>query len=428
MYRTALSLLLLIAFTPAVHSQPDAESAADSLVHGDERLFEDFPWTPDSSLLESETSPTQSWLRSHRDPLLSFRFERRDLLGLRDRQFPISYDRSDGLYLGIGADSPLRFFLERRTQAYLGFGYGFGSHYWQVVGGLRHDFFSRETPLRFGAEGHIITDTRDAWKMNSIENSLFAALAGVDTRNYFKRNGFLFSLEQFLTPRTEVKVEFRRDNYLNAQRETGWSLFGPKQPFQEVLPIREGWMNSLAVSLLADYITFRTWGNPQVGLEAESEFGFGDYSFQEHVVDLHLKGTLIPRTLWLALHARAGTATGDAPPQRLFTIGGFGTLPGFPQNQYIGNRMVLLQTDVLFSPFDGLLRDIRIILSNDIGAVSTTGTTSDLFGGFPDALSQFKYSTGIYLGPAAATSRIGVAWRTDVYAEPTFVIRLGQRF
>jgi hypothetical protein len=421
-------LLLTLSFLPVVaFAQDDAQTAADSLVRNDDRLFED-PSDADSLYREREGSPRAGHLPASRSPRFTLRLQPGDLIGYHDRHEMVSYDRADGLFIGAGADSPVRFFLERRTQGYFGLGYGFGSHYWQVLGGIKMDLLAKEAPLRLSAEGHVITDTRDGWKMNVVENSLAALIAGVDTRDYFKRNGFLVGIEQFFTMRTSVKAEFRRDNYINSQREVGWSIFGPKQPFREVPIVREGWMNSVAVGITADYLTFRSWDDPQLGLQTESEFGFGDYEFQHHVADARLKATLGTGTLWFALHGRIGSATGDAPPQRLFTIGGFGTLPGYPQNAYVGNRMMLLQSDLLFAPFSGFMKDFRIILSNDFGVVGTTGTTSGLLGGFPDGISAWKYSPGIYIGSPAAAFRIGAAWRTDVYEAPTFVLRLGQQF
>jgi hypothetical protein len=421
-------LLLALSFLPVVAiAQDDAQTAADSLVRTDDRLFDD-PTDTDSLYKEREDAPHAGHLPASRSPQFTLQLQPVDLIGYHDRHEMVSYDRADGLFIGVGADSPIRLFLERRTQGYLGVGYAFGSHYWQVIGGIKKDFLDPEAPLRLSAEGHVITDTRDGWKMNVIENTLASLIAGVDTRDYFKRNGFFFGIEQFFTMRTSVKAEFRRDNYKSSRREVGWSIFGPEQPFREVPAVREGWMNSVAVGITADYLTFRSWGDPQLVLQTESEFGFGDYAFQHHVADARLKATITVGTLWFALHGRIGSATGDAPPQRLFTIGGFGTLPGYPQNAYVGNRMMLLQSDLLFAPFSGFMKDFRIILSNDFGVVATTGTTSGLLEGFPDAISAWKYSPGIYLGSPAATFRIGAAWRTDVYEAPTFILRLAQRF
>lgn len=401
-----------------------AQTDADSLVQTNDDLFEGL-----DSLDLNQTSTTESELR--RGPLpsgISRKFGlnpgQLDLLGLQDNYAWLSYDRADGLYLGIGSDLPARNFIERRVQGYFGFGYAFGAHYWQVFGGLSRDFLTQEAPLRIGIEGHLLTDTRDAWKMGNAENTAYAMLAGIDARDYYQRRGFSVSAQQFFSPRIALKAEYRWDNYRNSQREIAWSLFGPKQPFVEVPPIQEGRMNSVVVSALADFMTRRTWNDPQFGVEAAIEFGSIDQNFTQLVVDARMKLMIADDLLWTAIRARLGSVTGEAPPQKLFTIGGLGTLPGYPQNRYIGNRMLLVQTDLLLKPFGGL----RIIVENNFGAVSITSPTSDLFGGFPDKLTRFMYSPGIYLGSATGAFRIGASWRTDIFEAPEFVMRFSQPF
>jgi hypothetical protein len=262
--------------------------------------------------------------------------------------------------------------------------------------------------------------------MDITENSLASALFGADARDYYQRQGFSAGVQKFLNQRLRVGAEFRRDKYLDSRRETGWSMFGPKQPFREVPAIREGAVSSVVVNFLADYITFRSWSEPEFGIETQGEFGFGNYTFAQYVADARLKTTVLPGRIWLAVRGRVGSATGDAPPQKLFTIGGIGTLPGYPQNEYGGNRMLLLQTDLLIAPLES--SNLRLIISNDFGGVSSTSTTSGILGGFPGDIGAFKYSPGIYLGTPTGWIRIGAAWRTDVSSPPRFVMRLAKPF
>ncbi len=262
--------------------------------------------------------------------------------------------------------------------------------------------------------------------MGVIENTLFAALAGIDARDYYQRRGFSFSLQQFITPRMIASAEFRRDNYRNSRREAEWSLFGPEQPFFEVPEVREGTFNSAVVGFSADFLTLRDWSAPQFGAAVQLELGLGDADFQQLVVDARLKGVILSQLAWFALHLRAGSASGDAPPQKRFTIGGFGTLPGYPQNAYDGDRLMLLQTELMIAPHRSL-RNLRLIFSNDFGAVASM-PGEGLLSGLPSDPTQFLYSTGFYLGTPAGRFRIGAAWRTDRASAPTFVVRLAQRF
>jgi len=429
------SLVLYLLLLPSIlfcqpGSDDEIEAAADSLVSDfDDILFDSTTIARGLPLAGDESAPLIQRRPSGWAPELPvFGFRRRDLLGLQDTPpYFIGYDRADGLFLGLGGNSPATLFREHRLQGYFGFGYSFGSHYWQVYGGLNRDFLTTERPLRIGVEGHILTDTHDAWKMDRNENSLFALLAGIDTRDYFQRRGFSVSIQQFLGPRMALKGEYRYDNYSNSQREAGWSLFGPEQPFSEVPQIRKGLMSSFVANLLVDYIALRSWDQAQAGLEAQAEFGsMGDDDFAQYIADARLKITLLDEWLWLAAHGRIGATIGETPPQKLFTLGGFGTLPGFPQNIYGGNRLLLLQTDLLLSPFPEL--GLRVILENNFGYTGMADSSAGPLDGFGGDLTAFNYSIGAYLGTAAGRFRIGFAFRTDIFADPVFVIRLGQPF
>jgi hypothetical protein len=431
--RHALLLLVFILLSPPfLFGQIDSgrvDIDADSLLTSDSVMVAEpeFFGAPTVPFGDTESEAALKSLPAGWSPEISSPHRRESLLGLQEKiPLFLSYNRVDGLYLGIGVNAPVNLFRQARVQGYLGFGYGLGSHYWQVAGGLRRDFLSRRAPLRVGIDGHIYTDTRDAWKMSNGENTAASLIAGFDTRDYYQRRGFAISLQQFLNPRVGARVEYRLDNYRNSQREIKWSLFGPEQPFRENPPVREGQMSSVVVSILADYMTLRSWNSPQFGVEAQAEFGSLEGDFAHYTIDARTKVTIVDKVLWIAAHGRAMSATGNAPPQKLFTIGGIGTLPGYPQNEYGGNRLLLLQTDLLFAPIESI--STRIILSNDFGAIAMADTAAGPLTGFPGDISSFKYSPGIYIGSATGTFRIGAAFRTDVMETPRFVLRFSQPF
>lgn len=360
-------------------------------------------------------------------PHFSGGFSTPDLLGLQDRYSMVRYNRAEGLFVGIGGDLPVADYLLNRMHGYFGFGYAFSAHYWQVFGGLGRDFLTKEQPLRVSAEGHIITDTKDAWKMDVNENTLYALLAGVDVRDYYQRNGFSVSLQQFVSPHLVASAGYRYDNYISMQREAGWSLFGPKQPFLPNPPVRQGVMHTVYANILVDYMTNRNWDVPHIGMQFGAEFGLGGANrFGQYVLDIRLKHAFFDGVVAVAGRARLGSVTGDAPAQKLFTIGGYGALEGFPQNAYGGNRLALFQTDLIFHPISKL--PVCVIFQNDFGRVAISDTSAPVTDALLGKLASYKYSTGVYIGSPTGLFRLGVAWRTDVYAVPKFVLRFAERF
>lgn len=422
--------LISLAQPLASRAQSEADRAADSLVRHDTRLFA-------HDLTDSfEVRDARDTLFWHRPfPLEGHvRFfpiddAVTDFFGLQDQYSILRYNRADGLYLGVGSDLPLRPYVERRLRGWFTLGYGFGSHYWQTSAGLQRDFLSRSAPLRIGIEGHILTDTRDAWKMGPIENTLFSALAGIDARDYFQRRGFSASIQKFLDERFGIGFEYRNDSYRNARREVNWSLFGPSHPFDDVPPIAEGSLRSVVIALIDDHITEQGIEDFRWGFGAMAEIGIDQTKFAQYVFDARLKTPAVPRTAWIGARFRFASATGDAPPQRLFTLGGFGSLPGYPQNGMAGNRMLLLETDLMVAPFDRYpFDDLRILLENNIGTVASTSTDSSPLEGLPSDASAYKHSIGLYLASPDGRLRIGVARRTDISARTIFAMRLAAPF
>lgn len=423
-------ILCMLVPTSLACQVPQAEAIADSMVARQPRLFDSLRTVDGPALTAEERrgfllSPAQGWsleMLPRSTPI--------ELLRLTERRTLPGYSSADGLYIGIGSDRPQRIFSAEQLFGYAGGGYGFGSHYWQVYGGLYYDFFTRPLRLRIGLEGHIITDTRDRWKMEELESTMFAAVAGLEPRDYFQRRGYSLGATKQLGSRTSVSVEYRYDRYANSHREASWSIFGIDHPFDSPPPVRQGEMRSVAANMQLDYTTLRSWSSPKFALAGEVEFGeMNEGSFTTLTLDGRLKSTLVDDLLWVSARARISSSSGESPPQRMVSIGGFGSLPGYPQNEFRGNRMVLLQTDLLFSPFALLtsatyLKMLRIIFSNDIGGVSAVSGSNPLLTGFPSRIQEIHYSPGVYVGTATGVLRLGIAWRTDVGRAPVVVLRL----
>ena len=380
--------------------------------------------------------PREVWLRYRPEQWSArpgMRLADRDVLGLRNRPHVLTFDRADGLALRAGSHLPSVILTsDARMYGHASIGYAFGSHYWQASASIGREFFDTAAPTRLTIDGHVITDTRDEWKMDALENSVYAGLAGGDARDYFQRRGFGITLEQSLSTRVRVALAYRNDDYRSSRREVGWALFGPSQPFREVPSVREGVMRSMAIRLIADYVTLRGVHQPRFSFALEAEAGAGDATqriaaFQSFIADVRLRVSMWSDIASVGLHARAGASSGSAPPQRQYTIGGVGTVPGYPQNDYAGHHMYLLRTELLLRPLRrGPLRHICIAVTNDFAAVARATDASNTLSVASPSLRDWKYSPGIDIGTLDGRLRAGVAWRTDVAAMPTFVLRLSR--
>src|SRR5579883_2762178 len=178
-----------------------------------------------------------------------FRYNRVDglFLGLGSStpRFPddykdfIHYEEYDdsGRTIRIGADGSRDTLTPKDWRLTGGFGYAFGSHFWTVEGGLSHVTYlgdrSRDAmlnALEIGAEGHIRTDTRDAWLIDEDENTLTSLFAREDFQDYFKRQGFSVNGTWHIGAE-HLMLSYRDDRFNNLIERDYFTFFGGHKVF-----------------------------------------------------------------------------------------------------------------------------------------------------------------------------------------------------
>ncbi len=442
-----LFVALLLGRSIDIRAQPSdgdslrsrSERIADSLVRANPELFGDTirtlrvpPWMLHSPLRMSLP--------------VAFVPEPRDLLATTEPRTLPGYNRADGLVIGIGAPRPIPLVDSPRLLGDGGIAYAFGSHYWQGRAAITLELgeSAGPRPVRLLLEGHHITDTRDSWRSSDFENSLAAAIAGVDHRDYFQRSGFSVGLRWFPENSVSLYAEGLRDNYRTLRAAAAWSLFGPDNPFDPQPNVREGVMQSARFGIMLDHLeaydvhpattTELRRTSTRWAFESSIEFGkmesFGGaapLSFVHFVADGVIRTPIAGEGLRLALHLRTGLASDLAPRQRLFTIGGIGALAAWPHNTEIGERSILLESDLLFTFCRGcrsaILRELTLIVSNDIGG-AWSGSSSNANDPLPPELNTLLYGPAVYIGTFNGDIRVGYAIRTDGSGSGRWVVRL----
>lgn len=345
----------------------------------------------------------------------------------------IRYNLADGLFLGLGSDTRHALWLDSSLLVHGGFGYAFGSHYWQVFGGLDKRFGARETATLIGAEGHILTSSYDSWRSAAWENSLFSLVGGSDARNWFRRRGWSLHLEQYVHVGLSASVKYEQENYEFLPKD-GWTMFGGigleagyrKSPFFEQTQTR-------AVIAAVTYSAIPQLRRFLSGIRAhiQTEVGTHTDSYSRTLAEVVWHQPFWP-ALTLNARVRMGSATGDVIQPKLFTLGGQGTLPGFAWSEYIGNRMVLLNAEVLFHPAPFSLSrfwsNISFALLANAGYTSAQEAgASPLTGLLPNSLKNWHTDVGLGFGTRNGLVLVGGIWRTDT-GQSSFLIRYSQPF
>jgi len=428
----------------------DIDIRADGKIKGDAISISGNIYVEENSVIYGELIET-SWRRfsradRYRDRNFRIRFDDRTIF--RDDDYPdeivFDYNRIDGLFFGfnLGADIKRRYrsYFERNLNLYGFLGYGFKSSKWRYRLGLEKLFFD-ENPFSIGIEMHSLTDSDDEWLIGKIENALASILIKEDFKDYFERNGYAGFISQSIGNYTTLKLEYRIDNYKSLEKNASWSLFGSKKNFRDNPPINEGEMKSVFLDFeynnKDDYhYPRRGWNINMYGELADKDFG-GDFDFKRIILDLRRYQSL-SRYESIDFRIRTGSSSGYLPLQKIFYVGGLGSLRGYNFKEFFGNRMFLANFEYRFDPdriligppswfFDG---SFDIILFSDYGLAWNSDQDAeiiDLLSG--TKIEDFKSSVGFGIGDKDNGFRVNFAWRTDIKDNNISVyLRLNETF
>jgi len=357
---------------------------------------------------------------------------------LDEEEYMFRYNKVDGLFLG--AQLPKDNWYNDRLLAIYGFvGYGFKSSAWRYTAGIERSFFDKYR-FSFGLKAYSLTDTDDEWFISRGENTLAAFVFKEDYHDYFERTGFTGYISQKFYPDFNAQLEYRIDSYYNMVNNTHWALFGGNKRFIPNKQIDEGDMRS--VLLKVDYdsrYNYRGYSRGWYGLltaeVSDPDIG-GDFSYKRFIFDIRRYQPL-GRYENLDMRIRIGSSTGDLPRQKLFYLGGIGTMRGYGFKSMEGNRVILGNIEYKFDPYgllagppSWLLEDFNLILFADVGYAWYNCENSNFTKFFNGVeLEDLKTAVGVGLSDKDDEIRINFAWRTDKKGESVQVyLRINQTF
>jgi hypothetical protein len=340
----------------------------------------------------------------------------------------LRYNRVDGFVLGIDVE-PIRFTSSRRSKVYGQVGYAFGLDdiryhvgFETRIGDTR--WHRSDLGFTLGASYHENTLSDDTWKIDQWENALAAFFFRNDFLDYYESEGWNVYVSKYVrSVDALLRVGYRSSDHRSLTNNTNWSLFRDSD-FRLNPPIIDGRMNELVVEIEAgDFYQFAR--HPKGGAfrataELGADFG-GDFSFNRYIADGRFF-TPLGRATGLSVRGRGGYGTASTPLQRVFTIGGAGTVRAYPQNEYYGRRMLLGNAELAFSQVDLLLTDAQLFGFVDAGWV---GDDFDQFD-FDDAF----YAAGAGIALDDRHIRFEIAWPVNdsIRSEPTIWFRLNPTF
>lgn len=267
------------------------------------------------------------------------------------------YNRVDGLVLGV-RKRPLEWDGYERMGIYGQVGYAFELKRVQFEAGAEArlgERYGEEGPdLKFGGAYRRLTTTDDLWKSGWVENTVASFFFSYDFFDYYETEGWTLYTIGKISPYVQLSAGFRSEDHATLARNTGWSLFGGEN-FRFNPGIEEGRMRSLVFALEGGSVSrFHTRPSGAV-YRFEMEIGKGvggDFAFNRFVADgrAYIRTT---RRTTLSLRLRGGTASGESVPlQKMFSLGGIGSVRGYPQNAFRGESMLLGNVEYAISDFE----------------------------------------------------------------------------
>lgn len=318
----------------------------------------------------------------------------------------------------------------RGFSTYIEAGWGFSNEtdkQFRFGVGVREDFGDFER-LSIGADVFRSVRSKDNWLVGDVENSVFAFLFGEDYQDYYGVHGGRIYADKKFAGNHNIRLELERRTYDNLKRNIDWSLFGggfQENPTIAILDsnLTEG--DELGIRLIAAL----DWRDNPV-------FPINGWFFQgiyEHTADdFGTDGLFLMikrfQQSWgnqrLLLRGLIGTRSGSLAPQNMMDLGGVGTLRGYDDKEFTGNRLLMLNANYLFSgdilqkiplqntPFFGSLwTALSLGLFFDTGWVGLADPDANFFGSF-NAIS-FKSDVGLSLLMLDGVFRIDFARRLN---------------
>jgi hypothetical protein len=362
--------------------------------------------------------------------------------------FLFRYNRVEGLFLGLGSEKKYYWDGERNWNMFGSAGWGFRSHTWRGNLGLVRQFaiLTNEGSgiIELGAEGYSLTDTKDQWIISLHENTAAALLIHEDFRDYFERNGYTvhiayYGKDNYL--KNELKIAYLADAYDSLSNKVDWALFGGGKQYRLNPAINPGKMRSIMASGGVSTTSNTSYGPEGWSLSASAEFARknwgSDFEFGQYIVDLR-RFQPLGRYNNFNIRIRAGSADGTLPVQKIFELGGLGTMNAFPFKSEIGNRMFLVNAELIvngsfFEELDfwpmWIFHNINILLLTDAGLTREASSTASAMEGVEAVkLNDFAHDFGVAFSNRSGSFRIGVAWRTDHPSPAQFILRFNRPF
>ncbi|MGH7466535.1 MAG: hypothetical protein ACRENP_00970 [Longimicrobiales bacterium] len=249
----------------------------------------------------------------------------------------LRFNRAEGLYLGGGAS-----YVPAGSMRYEGTaGYAWAAGH--ATGSLMARY-ENESALRVSAHG-FVNEVRDiGWRpgLPGALNTLSAAFAADDYLDPYYASGGRIEVARPVGSNGRLTVQAGIEHQRSARLGETSAVLGDAS-FRPVRPIERGVLTSVELGLSHPLLT-----RPRYELSAATtiESGLRDgAAYVRPRGSVELRHTSLSRSTAAALGLHGGLTSGRVPTQKLFLLGGRGTLPGYEYRNLTGDAFWLIEAE-----------------------------------------------------------------------------------
>jgi hypothetical protein len=234
--------------------------------------------------------------------------------------------------------------------------------------GIERPVFRGPPRLFLGGEIHDVTASDDWWRVSTLEQALVSVGFKNSFRDYYRRRGAQVFTVVHAGRHNELSAMARWDRHEPLPNATSYSFFRDDALFRPALPVLDRHVNAIVLGYTFDtrpltgageratytrHLKDNLYGSrarqyPGLRVDWTSEIAGramkGDADFDRHII--HARGHL-PLSRWTTLSLRGlfGFSNGTLPAERLFAVGGIGSVHGYSFKEASGTGMALINAE-----------------------------------------------------------------------------------
>jgi len=204
--------------------------------------------------------------------------------------------------------------------------------------------------VTLGGSVYRETATEDGWITGEVENTIFALFARTDYRDHYEAEGGRAHAAWNPGSDFSLRLEARAEEHRSLRTRTRVAAFGRDDFFRPNPPVERGNDRAYAITARIGPATLPARGGTQgeIAWERSGDPLSSDFDYGRFRGAVRTLARLGPRLDFRARAIAGSTRDGALPAQKVWHLGGIGTLRGHDYKAFHGDQFVLANAEQYF--------------------------------------------------------------------------------